>query len=296
MENHLYFKNLIHNLKINNLNVDYILKNIINPFTPYYISDFYYGNELKVFKMPDTKSIDLFNMDNIKKIKNNNIIFVQVKFFEEFFNKILPLIKCNFILITGQTHRGKPLKKNESAKALLNDNRLIKWFSQNPIFENEKYLPFPYGINNGVSLNNKPKEKQIINYAKILIKNYEKNLNIINLNLRITHPCRKIFKEEPRLELYDFYKKMAKAKFILSPIGDRDDCYRHWEAIGLGTIPISNVNDLHKKLFKKNMIYESNPNKMLEMYNMQKNLEYKCPNKDLICVDYWKNYIKKHCK
>ena len=39
------------------------------------------------------------------------------------------------------------------------------------------------------------------------------------------------------------------------------------------------------------MIYVENTEKMLKMYNTQSKLEYKCPNKDLICLDYWKDYI-----
>jgi hypothetical protein len=89
---------------------------------------------------------------------------------------------------------------------------------------------------------------------------------------------------------------MSEARFILSPIGDRNDCYRHWESIGLGTIPISNIGELYKDLFQDNMIYVENTEKMLKLYNEQKNLDYKCPNKDLICVDYWKDYIQEKIK
>lgn len=295
MINSLYFNHLIENLKKNNCDNSYVIKNIINPFTPYYISDFYYGDELEVHKMPPTNSINLSKIENLQKVKDNNIVFIQVNYFDNFFTKLLPLIKCKFILITGQTHLPM-LKKSKNTELLLKDERIIKWFSQNPIYVNKKYFPFPYGINNGASLGNKPEKRQIINYAKILLEHNSKDLNIINLNLRETHSCRKIFKPEPRLNLYDFYKKMSKAKFILSPIGDRDDCYRHWEAIGFGTIPISNIGKLYKDLFQDNMIYAENTEQMLKMYNSQSKLEYKCPNKDLISVDYWKDYIKKNIK
>ena len=294
MDKNFYFDNLINNLE-KNLEFDYIIKNIINPFTPYYISNFYFGHELIKFKMPTTESIDISSKKNIEKIKDNDIIFVQINEFDKFCSNILPLIKCKFILITGQTHLPK-LKKSKNTDLIINDNRIIKWFSQNPIYKNEKYFSFPYGINNGVSLNNAPQKKLIINYVKILLEKNNKNLNIINLNLRVTHPCRKIFKPEPRLNLYDFYKKMSEARFILSPIGDRDDCYRHWESIGFGTIPISNVNELYKDLFQDNMIYVNNTQEMLKLYNEQQNLDYKCPNRDLICVDYWKDYIQEKIK
>jgi hypothetical protein len=40
----------------------------------------------------------------------------------------------------------------------------------------------------------------------------------------------------------DYYAELAKYKYVISPHGDRPDCYRHWEAIGLGVIPIANIN------------------------------------------------------
>ena len=86
---------------------------------------------------------------------------------------------------------------------------------------------------------------------------------------------------------------MSAGKFILSPIGDRDDCYRHYEAIGLGTIPVSNVNSFYKNIFSGNMIY----NNIDEMVNMldtgSTNCVYEEPNKDLICFEYYKDMIYK---
>ena len=33
--------------------------------------------------------------------------------------------------------------------------------------------------------------------------------------------------------MQEFYEKVAVSRFLISPHGDRPDCYRHWEAIGL---------------------------------------------------------------
>ena len=107
-----------------------------------------------------------------------------------------------------------------------------------------------------------------------------------------TNPCRKIFEKINYTNTKDFYKLMNNSKFILSPIGDRNDTYRHLEAIGLGSIPIANVEILYKELYRDNMFYVNNTYDMLAIYNMNLELEYNCPNKDLICLEYWKDYIK----
>ena len=86
---------------------------------------------------------------------------------------------------------------------------------------------------------------------------------------------------------------MQEARYIISPIGDRDDCYRHYEAIGLGTIPIANVNKLYESIFEKNMYY-CEIDDMVDILNTNHiNHEYSEPNKDLICFDYYKEKLQK---
>ena len=97
----------------------------------------------------------------------------------------------------------------------------------------------------------------------------------------------------PEISNETYYKNMLNVKFILSPIGDRDDCYRHYEAIGLGVVPISNVNSFYKNIFTSNMIYTDIDN-MVNMLNLDFNLNYVEPNKNLICFDYYKNLIYTH--
>jgi len=288
MEN-IYFNTMINNLKNNTNNLDFLLNNLITSFSLYYLSDHYIGNELEIFKIPiKTRSNNLLINDNIDSLINMQILFVQNNFFDIFIKKFLPNIHCKFILITGQWNLPK-LEVNNITKNLLFDNRIHKWFSQNPVFKHPKYIPFPYGLNYGYNFNN----PEIIIYAEELLKNDNKSINILNLPMNYkTNPCRNIFPKLEPISNNIFYKEMHNSKFILSPIGDRDDCYRHWEAIGLGTIPITNITDLYKDIFQDNMIYINNTADMLKLYDDQKNLEYKCPNKNLICVDYWKDYIK----
>lgn len=287
-----YFNKLINNLRVNNNvnNLDFLLNNLITSFSLYFISNHYIGNELEKWGIPvKTNSNDILKNNNIDTIKNMDILFVQNNFFDIFINNYLPQIKVKFILITGQWHLPQ-LHINEKTTSLLNDSRIHKWFSQNPIFKHEKYIPFPYGLNYGYNLN----DPEIKIYANELLNiNNNKNNNIINLPMNYeTNSCRKIFEKIPYTTNEEFYKLINDFKFILSPIGDRDETYRHWEAIGLGTIPISNVGVLYKELYGDNMFYVDNTFDMLAIYNMNIELEYKCPNKDLICLEYWKDFIK----
>jgi hypothetical protein len=288
----IYFYKMINNLsKDNNINnLDFLLKNLITSFSPYFISNHYIGDELEIFKIPVlTESNNILKNNNIETMKNMDILFVQNNYFDIFISNYLPNINIPFILITGQWNLPQ-LHVNEKTIGLLNNNYIHKWFSQNPIFEHEKYLPFPYGLNYGYNTNN----PEIKNYAKELLNiQYNKIYNITNLPMNYeTNNCRNIFEKLPYMNIETFYNVMNNSKFILSPIGDRNDTYRHWEAIGFGTIPISNVGELYKKIFKDNMMYVDNTYDMLIMYNSNIDLPYKMPNKNIICLEYWKDYIK----
>lgn len=175
---------------------------------------------------------------------------------------------------------------------VLKSPKIHKWFTQNPIqhplyASNPKYIPFPYGI----CPNN------IMDYAKCLLNTTSSTKKKILLNHlycnKNTNKCRKILPHVDIKSSIEFYNSIKNSKYILSPIGDRHDCYRHWEALGLGTIPVCNINNQLKQLFKENMYYVENSKEMVEMLKDNEFLNniYKEPNKDYISLGYWEDYI-----
>ena len=278
---------------------------LITPVSAYYISDFYLGIEPQKLNLPKSKSKYL--KENLNLLKDNDIIFIENNSFKLFVKDFLPNIKTKFILLTTQTHLRRITNKI-LINTLLNNKFLVVWFSHNPIKITSKYKLFPYGISNGVVCS-VLKDKAIapLLYINELKKNVKKTKNIISLPMRCTHNCRKQFPNilpvdgvrpdnKIIMTIPDYYKSLHEAKFVLSPKGDREDCYRHWEAIGLGCIPLSNVNEnLFEETLKSSMLYKD----CTEMLNNYKNndlLDYKEPNKDLICLSYWINEINKYIK
>jgi hypothetical protein len=91
-----------------------------------------------------------------------------------------------------------------------------------------------------------------------------------------------------------YLKSVSKTEFLISTSGDRDDTYRHYECIGLETIPISNIK--YTEIFDNNMIY-SEPNEMIDMITSGKvNYIYSKPNKKILTIEYWKNKINERIK
>jgi hypothetical protein len=61
------------------------------------------------------------------------------------------------------------------------------------------------------------------------------------LSLHTNREGRKNVPSGPKLNLTEYYDEIANHRFLLSPNGDRPECYRIYEALGLGTIPITEL-------------------------------------------------------
>ena len=87
-----------------------------------------------------------------------------------------------------------------------------------------------------------------------------------------------------RLGYIQYLKEITRSRYILSPQGDRPDCYRNYEAIGLGCIPISNLESGFQEIFEENMIYSNGEDmqKMLQtkvvIDGLDKNIYYQKKN------------------
>ena len=277
----LLMKELGELIENNTLDLPKCQELLINPYSLIYICNHYYQTEHVVKNKNDL----IINKD-LSQIKDYDIIYCQVNLLSIFFNEILDKIDKKIILVTGQ-NQNPPIFKSELTEKILEHKNISLWISQNPIYDNsDKYLAFPFGLN----IDSVHAYATFLHYCKII----EKRNNLIHLPLNYsTNPCRLKLPIIPRISSTQFWIEIAQAKFILSPNGDRDDCYRHYEAIGLGTIPISNVNELYKNIFTTNMIY-NDIDDMVNMLNEDNlNLIYKEPNKDLICYEYWKDIVYK---
>ena len=276
------------------------VENFVTPLAPYFICNHFISTEIhnnSGFKYVGTnlelKANDLIKNKNYNDIKNFEIIQIQVDLFDFFYYEILPIIIKNnikVVIITSQWHLPQ-IQRNHKTDDLLNNNNIILWISQNPIYtNNEKYMAFPYGICHQ-NIND------YVNFIKSNNINTYKNNKILNQHAN-THShlpdnhIRKLFdifgkNSGGNLNYTDFLTNILNSEFVISTSGDRDDCYRHYECIGLNAIPVSNINDSYKDIFGDNMVY-SNADQMINMINTNiVNYIYKKPNRDILTISYW---------
>jgi hypothetical protein len=302
----MYFSQLLENIRKDN-DINNLFMNIINPFSTYLICDHYIGSELKELniKVPIFKN-DLLATNNTDVIKDYDILLVESIQFDIFIETFLPRIKKKIVLITGYW-QWPQIYKSEKTDYVLNHPNILLWISQNPIYQDHpKYMPFPYGICHC----------NLIKYAEQLLLENNKTKMIEFLPIQNgTNPCRSKLPELEKMKPEEYYKKMGEAQFLLSPIGDRDDCYRHYECIGLGTIPISNIGqgscyamspttnlvddhrssdkfgETYKPIFNENMYYCDIDQMVTILDTGVIDCSYSMPNRDLICFEYHRDMV-----
>jgi hypothetical protein len=282
----MYFNKMLAEVKSDNNPYTRITK-IINPFSLCYLCNYYLGDECDKCSIPlppDKKEL----LTNLELIKDYEIIHVEFNYFCLFCNEILDKIDKKIILTTGQWHGGPGFTNDLIIKILEHPNILL-WVSQNPICtSNEKYMGFPYGIHHN----------HLESLVHILLEHKSiKTKEVTHLFTHITHSSRKLLPVVPEINLYDFFIKIAESKYLISPVGDRPDTYRHYESIALGAIPVSNINkELYECIFENNMYYTTIEEMVIAISNNSISGEYFEPNKDLICFDYYKDKVLERIK
>lgn len=273
------------------------VQHIVTPITSYLLCDHYFSTEIyenlnhkyiefDLIQLLGKNKNDLYKNGNINTIKEGDIIQVQVDLFYTFIKHILPHISCKVVVITSQFHLPQ-IHKHSLTDELLNNDKIILWISQNPIYANhKKYMAFPYGIYH-------QDVNAYMNFVKKnrnCISNIDTKTNLCyNSPVSLTSKIRNnpIFNNKnSRVPYEDYLNNILKSKFTISPSGDRDDCYRHYECIGLNSIPISNIN--YTEIFENEMIY-SNIDDIGKIINGIKNdMIFHETNKDILTIDYWK--------
>lgn len=198
-----------------------------------YISDFAYANAHDGSGPANTAPFDP------KEVPAGSIIFTNAFTLNDFFKEIHPKIKNPYIIITVY---GSP--RTEYA----NDPKIIAWFgmANKAAHEVEKFNIIPLGIFRSLSLFQNSHEFN--QKFKFLRHNPKIKMLYMNFTLHTWSQFRRdvfnFFENKPycvkseRKPFSEYMDEMSEFKFVLSPYGDLLDCYRHWEAIIVGSIPI----------------------------------------------------------
>jgi hypothetical protein len=208
----------------------------------------------------DIKSISVFRMSNDcsrsivsdqRQLKKSSVLqpydTVYVPFYklEHFVQNRLNSIDVPIVLISGQWFLYK--FPNETYDALINNTFIVRWFVQDLDFyakdpDHPKLNSWPYGI----------KEQDIDGLRSEMLKPPGPKTNKIFttfLSLGSKNPTRTIVQQGKKLKLRVYLRRMRLSEYVLAPDGDRPECFRHWEALALGTVPITELRPEYYRHF-----------------------------------------------
>ena len=197
-------------------------------------------------------------------LKPNGLLYVASDFVYGFSLRIHE-IRVPFVLVTGDSDYTLPfdLFPNEtSLTSFLGNPNLTKWYVQNCVYEHEKIVQLPIGLDYHTFRQTTPLEQE---KSLLDIEKQETQLKIYSnchfaMNTRYGNDRREAIFAIPRELLVlepsyvpriESWKHQSQYRFCLSPHGNGLDCHRTWEALCLGTIPIvktSKLDDMYRDL------------------------------------------------
>jgi hypothetical protein len=261
-----------------------LIELIVNPFLPILLCDHHFG----VTDLPRT-TVRVNNLDvsRLGNVSPYDLVCCQTDALKSFNDTVLPHLQKPIILFTHKWNKPQ-VEPSDLAEGVKSHPMIAHWISQNPIYpDGDKYSAFPYGI----------RADNLEHYAGALLS-YDrraKDTVVKHLFVTNTHESRKILPTMPSLHPQSYYDEIKSTQFLLSPRGDRPDTYRHWEAVGLGAIPVSNINrSCFESLFGDNMLYVNNTMEMLSLLNgaSARSNVYKTPDRGLVSAVYWTQRVK----
>ncbi len=179
---------------------------------------------------------------NPQDVKPGDIVFVRD--FEYYFEHKHHKIDVPYFVLT----HGECLDKfREKNLKYLRDGKILAWFTIHPYAEimHERIIPIPLGIVQYKELFDK-KKKMHKRFTELRNRKKDKLLymNFTEWCMPERTRIRKFFEHKPyvtyveRCEFNTFIHELAEHKFVLSPPGLGPDCYRVWESVLLGSIPL----------------------------------------------------------
>jgi hypothetical protein len=232
---------------------------LVTPFTPFVLSDWYISNEVDGRDLRFLNSLSKrLTPENASAVAPGAVIYVQVDQLH-IFEALLPNICSKVVLLTGKW--GLPgLQDSEVVRRILAFGKVDSWWSQNQIFANLPINLFPYGLD----LFSLPKltrqlgslHQEALTDRKLLYVPFARVHEHLSGDALAVRRNLEPYMHKP-LSQAQYFREMSRYRFVVSPRGDRPDTYRHYEALALGAIPVTDLPAAFKDLFGEDAVFVS---------------------------------------
>ena len=233
--------------------------------------------------------------DRMWEIGQGDIVFVQSekKMLQQFFlNSTFNRISHPFILVTHNSDASVP---PQEYKWVLNDRRILAWFTQNPSMTHERLFPVPIGVANArwphgnvtvfrraFYTYRKPfDQRTTVLYVNVQV---ETNKDVRSRALKWALNLHGV-KQNKIVSVETYLQELGNAKFVLSPPGNGLDCHRTWEALLMGAVPIVLRSYLDPLFLNQTVLVVDDWNQL--SMNYLQSLDYKLVPSRLLLAKYW---------
>lgn len=224
------------------------------------------------YRLADKYQLDIagtcpkFDQLQFQDIHDGDIVTISTGHLTAFMRTIFKHLRARIILITTDSDLAVPTDISDIFSLLINDDRLIHWFSTNVDISNAspKLTSIPLGLDYHTRYhrdNDHPysqeRELQRINSELPPLASRETRAYV---NFQFNRATSKyedrgalfrrlehnpaVYCESVRTSQYDFWRAVGKYAFVVSPHGVGLDCHRTWEALILGAIVIVKTSPL----------------------------------------------------
>ncbi len=212
----------------------------------YFCDHVYDSQDSHYWPTPEHKLVKF----NPKKVKPGDTIFIRK--ISRFFKEMHPKIEHPYIVVSAGDSQDQIIDDYEG---YLNEDKVIAWFGVHPnkmAMKHPKFHPLPLGIMQDHDFYDE--QEDLNNEFRELREEAEKKY-LIYMNFSPGYADRKqvreLFLNKPYCKTTDealgyssYLEEMAECYFALSPEGTGPDCYRTYEALLVGSIPIVKSSQL----------------------------------------------------
>jgi len=195
------------------------------------------------------KQVDIEKIFHNKHFNNPQVVFCYTNALEDL-SKVINNFQNSFVLVSHNSDYN--IVDNETTHRILSNNKLIKWYSQNVIYNHEKLYLLPIGIANSMWPHG-----NLFFFEYIYGLNIPKTQHIfMNFNIETNKKERQIcynafVNKIPFLNTVhplDNLVRLSSYKYCICPIGNGIDTHRVWECYYLKVVPITLNNTYSQKI------------------------------------------------
>ncbi|MBA2306605.1 hypothetical protein H0W26_00515 [Candidatus Dependentiae bacterium] len=233
-----------------------------------------------------------------RDVKSGNMIFVRDA--HQFFKKMHDAIEVPYFIMTHGEYLDKFIP---TYFKYLNDSKILGWFTIHPCSAaHERVFALPLGVIqykdlclNYESTHKLFKRLREDNKPGLLYMNFTDWCNPGRKKIRHLFLDKPFCKSAGVTHFGPYISELSKYKFVISPPGLGPDCYRVWESLLVGTIPIvqrSHIDGLYDGF---PVLFIDTWEEVTESFLQKKYKEitarrYSC---EKLYMDYWIKFIQK---